>query len=93
MSGQTRSRGPKAKSGEIVKVMGRSSNGEIEGNMSSFSLHQVACSSRCREEIAAPQPSAAGHSHLCKKRLHHRTLVENSVQNYIVLLCIQIIVL
>jgi len=65
---------------EIVKkkVMGRSSPGGSGGNMSSFSLqYQVAYSSQPRKEEAAPQ--IAGRSHLWNKRLHHRTLVENSI--------------
>jgi hypothetical protein len=60
------------------KVMGRSSPGGSGGNMSSFSLqYQVAYSSQSMKEEAAPQ--IAGRSHLWKKRLHHKTLVENSI--------------
>ena len=72
------------------KVMGRSSPGGSGGNMSSFSLqYQVAYSSQSMKEEAAPQ--IAGRSHLWEKRLHHRTLVENSILNYIVLVFIHVV--
>ena len=58
--------GPKAKLGQgesEEKVMGRCSPNRSEGNMSSYSLqYQVAYSSQCREDKAAPQ--IAGRRHL-----------------------------